>query len=267
MNSLKSNHKKLLIGKKKTIFTLGNTAMSKLANFSLLKRDSLVSLSLPRTYPYSIQNLGIMLKQYSILYIKPDDSCQGKGAIRIDRLPNGRYLLRSSGNKNIYVFRDITLLHQQIQRIKMKRGYLIQQGITSQTPSGKMVDIRVHLLRLNRKWTPVAMAARIAPTRNVVTNLIRGGQPMEINKLLTSELKYTKEKANQKKASLSTIATRVGQLMSAKHPFYTEFGVDIGIDKNGKLWIYEVNIRPDARVFKFNYPLYLQLLRLRKQAR
>ncbi|MFC7441798.1 YheC/YheD family protein [Laceyella putida] len=241
------------------------SVISKLNNLALLQKDRRVASSLPATLPYSVQNLRAMLDQYSILYLKPDNSCQGKGAMRIDKQPDGHYLLRSRDTKETYAFKDLTPLHRRIRHIKMKRPYLIQQGIVSQTPAGKMVDIRVHLVHLEHAWTTAAMAARIAPTKNVVTNRSSGGKPIYLGELLKSHLAYTTTQAERKKAELSNLATRAVQLISAKHPSYSEFGVDIGIDKNGKLWIYEVNIKPSLRMFKqLNHPLYSHLLSFRK---
>ncbi|WP_044642627.1 YheC/YheD family protein [Risungbinella massiliensis] len=242
------------------------SVMSKLSNDALLQKDKKIALSLPRTLPYSIQNLRLMLLHYSNIYLKPDNSCQGKGAMRIDKHPDDHYLLRSRDTKKIYIFKKLAPLHQHIQRIKMKRPYLLQQGIVSQTPSGNMVDIRVHLFRLNHVWKQVAMAARVAPTQNVVTNRSSGGEPIDLDELLTSHLGYTTTEVEQKKEELSYLATRAVQRISAKHPSYSEFGVDIGIDLNGDLWIYEVNIRPSLRMFRqIDYKLYQHLLRLRKQ--
>jgi hypothetical protein len=242
------------------------SVISKLNNWAILQKDKRVAFSLPTTLPYSIQNLRTMLNQYSILYLKPDNSCQGKGAMRIDKLPNGHYLLRSRDTKKENTCKNLTALNRSIQHIKMKRPYLIQQGIISQTPSGKMVDIRVHLFRLGHVWQTAGMAARIASIKNVVTNRSSGGKPIYLDELLKSHLSYTATEAKQKVAELTRLATRAVQLISDRYPSYSEFGVDVGIDREGKLWIYEVNIRPSLRMFKqLNYSLFLRLLRLRKQ--
>lgn len=242
------------------------SVISKLSNLVLLKQDEQVASSLPFTLPYCKENLRFLLSQYSTLYLKADNSCQGKGAMRIERQDDGHYLLRSRDTKKKYTFLKLTPLHQQIKQIKMKRPYLIQQGILSQTPSGNMVDIRVHLMRIKDVWTNVAMAARVAPTKNVVTNRSSGGTPISLDELFKTHLHYTTEQVNQKKEELSNLATRAVQLISAKHPSYLEFGVDIGIDSNGKLWIYEVNISPSLRMFKqLNDSLYRHLLGLRKR--
>lgn len=242
------------------------SVMSKLSNLALLQKNKQVALSLPKTARYSIENLRFMLSRNSNLYLKPDNSCQGKGAMRIDKQSNGHYLLRSRDTKKKYSFKELKPLYSCIQQVKMKRPYLIQQGIVSKTPSGNMVDIRVHLVRKNYVWKAVAMAARVAPAKNVVTNRSSGGKPIDLDELLKFHLAYTTKQAKQKKEELSKLATHAVQLISAKHPSYSEFGVDIGIGPNGKLWIYEVNIRPSLRMFKqLDYTLYRQLVHLRKQ--
>jgi len=243
------------------------SVISKLNNWTLLQKDKRVASSLPETLPFSMQNLQAMLKRYPILYLKPDNSCQGKGAMRIDKLPGGRYVLRSRDTKEQYTFRYLIPLYIEIQKTRMNRPYLIQQGIVSQTPSGEMVDIRVHLVRTKHGWRTAGMAARIASITNVVTNRSSGGQPIHLDELFLSHLSYTPREFQQKVEELNRLAHRAVRLISARYPAFSEFGVDIGMDPNGKLWIYEVNIRPSLRMFKqLNDPVYRHLIRFRKKA-
>lgn len=39
-------------------------------------------------------------------------------------------------------------------------------------------------------------------------------------------------------------------VISRVHPKWAEFGVDVGIDPKGRIWIYEVNITPGIKNFR-----------------
>lgn len=244
---------------------MGNV-ISKLENTRLLSRNPLLVDHIPLTLPLTLQNARFLLSKHPFVYLKPDNSCQGKGLFRIDRKPSG-YLLRSRDHQASYHHANLSSLLDAVRKMQMKRHYIIQQGIPSMTKDGRMVDVRVHLMRIDGHWVIAGMVARVAPENGFVTNAYSGGVSKYVEDILSHGFRYSHKKTIQTIKQLKKISLAAARTMSKKYPKWPEYGVDIGIDGNGHLWIYEINIKPGTLVFKnLGQKDYFHLIRLRKRA-
>jgi hypothetical protein len=54
------------------------------------------------------------------------------------------------------------------------------------------------------------------------------------------------------------------ETFSAAFPRWTEVGLDIGIDEDGQLWIYEINIKPGMLVFRDDRPSFERIMKMKK---
>lgn len=241
---------------------------SKIDNATLLLSHESVASHIPRTQSLTQPNLIDMLEAYPIVYIKPNDSAQGKGILRVDVHSNGSYLLRSRDIDDQWIYQNHSDLWNHINQIKHPRSYIVQQGISSVTKQGNPFDIRVHLTRVNRRWIIAGMVGRMAPLDGIVTNYFLEGPTTYVSNLLTGSLELSSHQANGLIHEIKTLSLTTTKIISTTYPKWSEFGLDIGIDAERKLWIYEINITPGASVFqRLNYQSYLRVLKLRKQAK
>jgi hypothetical protein len=242
--------------------------ISKQHNKRLLQQDPLLAPHLPKTLPLTLSNLDDMLKRYAFVYLKPDNSCQGKGLFRVDRLDPFHYALRSREEHRPRVYQSLHTLYTDLLKHKMRRRYLIQRGIRSQTLTGQMVDIRVHLSRVHGKWLVAGIVGRVAPHRRIATNAYSGGKSVHVYPLLTKGMGYTHHAALATIDDMITLSRRAVAVMTARYPKWPEYGLDIGIDGNGHLWIYEINIKPGGLVFKnLSAKAYRRILLMHRLAR
>jgi hypothetical protein len=206
-----------------------------------------------------------MLQKYNTVYIKPNDSCQGKGVIRVDRIQK-HFQLKTRDKKATYRLSNIDQVMARIQKVKMNRTYIVQRGIDSYTRAKKLFDIRVHLLRVNSKWEIGGIIGRIASKHGVATNAYSGGTPVLIQNLLQKHLILGEHRKKELMKELTTLSLHATHTFSKAFPKWSEFGLDIGIDKRGHLWIYEINIKPGLLVFK-NDPTSLRRIKEMKKRR
>ncbi|RAL24375.1 YheC/YheD family protein [Thermoflavimicrobium daqui] len=242
------------------------SVISKMNNAKLLAKNPLLTPHIPTIERLSQYHLKNMLRSFPTIYLKPDNSCQGKGIMRITRHPNGSYLLQIKNEPLKWIYTKVFPLWQKILQLKMKRSYVIQQGIDSFTFEGKLFDIRVHMIRTNNEWIIGGIIGRIAPKDSIVTNAYSGGISKKITPLLTEDLKLDPTQAQQIIHSLSTISIEAAQTISHSYPKWSEFGLDIGIDSDKHLWLYEINIKPGLLVFKTDKKTYENILKLREYA-
>ncbi|SHE69551.1 YheC/D like ATP-grasp [Seinonella peptonophila] len=239
----------------------------KLDNTFLLSHHPRLRNHLPETTALSINSLRYMLQRHQYLYVKPDNSCQGKGILRIDAHEDGRYQLTSRDHNRSYKASSLQNLWKRIQRIKRKnRPYIIQQGIESRTKTGRLFDIRVHLTRIHNQWEIGGFIGRVATEKGIATNAYSGGIPVSIPRLFHHHLNYPHWKQKQLIDQLSYLSHIATHIISSHYPKWNEFGLDIGIDERGHPWIYEINIYPGLYVFRNEKELLHKLRYMRKIA-
>lgn len=241
---------------------------SKIGNAALLRHTKQVSKHIPKIRPFTRSNLRRMLQAFPFVYIKPNDSAQGKGIFRVDVRPDGSYMLRSRDTDEALFIKDFNPLWVNLNRFKHRRFYIIQQGISSITRAGNPFDIRVHVTRVNGKWVIAGIVSRLANIESIVTNYFREGPSTNVSTLLTEHLHLSSTVSERIIRKLKAVSLKSAKAISTVYPRWSEFGLDIGIDANNKLWIYEINITPGANVFqKLNYKSFLRILHLRQRAR
>lgn len=242
--------------------------ISKVGNHALLRQNSQTASRLPETYRFSQETFKDLCRKYSVVYVKPNDSTQGKGIIRVQRLSDGRYLIKDRDTKGKITVSGLQAAYQRVLAKKMGgRLYLVQQGIHSVTKLGRPFDIRAHFLRLNGNWTCLGLIGKQAPSLGVVTNGSSGGRTILVSTLLRTKLGYSQEKYVTTRNQLTQIATEAVKTISRAYPSWREYGVDLAIDRSGKIWIYEVNITPGSTLFRRLSPtIYRQILSQRNKA-
>ncbi|WP_028777899.1 YheC/YheD family protein [Shimazuella kribbensis] len=237
--------------------------ISKIGNAKILASNHYVAPHIPEYHQLTKANLQNMLHKYPTVYVKPNNSCQGKGVIRIERKKN-YYLIKPRDRDKTYRLASIDALLRCIQREKMKRKYLIQRGIASYTVKKRLFDIRTHLVRIDGKWEMGAIIGRVATKRGVATNAYSGGTPVPIQSLLKDHLEFDEAKSENYIEQLTALSLEATKTFGSAFPKWTEFGLDIGIDERGELWIYEINIKPGMLVFRKDRPSYQRIMQMKK---
>lgn len=243
------------------------SVMKKMDNAKLLFKNHITAPHIPRTMVLSKESLQVMLRSAPFVYLKPNDSCQGKGLIRIDLLPQNRYLLRSRDFKTSTIHKDLSSLWAKIQQLQMNRTYVIQKGIHSVTRHGRPFDIRIHLIRIHNVWRVAGIVARVAKKKSIVTNAYSGGKSKRLDVLLRQDLHLSKRTSDLLTKRLIHLSMHATKTISSVYPKWNEFGLDIGIDPHHHLWIYEINIKPGSLVFQnLGQRGYDRLQRMRKRS-
>lgn len=212
----------------------------KWAKFAVLKQSKDVAGYIPEMRRYSGAAMRVMLRRYGFVVAKPFIGTGGIGVVKIERLSKNRYRFHHARKQ--VVVRSMQKLMHKVKRLKTKRKYLIQQGIRLAMISGRPVDYRVKMVKKGRKWRITAVVARIARKGQFVTNLCRGGEMR--NGFLALIQSFPPEEASIKKESMRQIARKSTRMLERRYPGIASLGYDFGIDRRGRIWIFEVNTRP-----------------------
>ncbi|OEG00062.1 hypothetical protein BHF71_06345 [Vulcanibacillus modesticaldus] len=206
---------------------------------------------IPETYMKpSFSIFKDMLKRHSIVYLKPANGSLGLGIYKVNRKSNSYLIQYRVGSKNFAVsFKKITSAYKYIFQHKKPQYYLIQQGINLIKYHQNPVDFRIQLHKdsLNQ-WQVIAIGAKVAGKGSVTTHLRTGGKMIDSLNYLekvygNNTYKILREINNMAILIARTVEEKLGSPVG-------ELGLDVGIDTNNRIWLFEVNSKPGRSIFK-----------------
>ncbi|AWB42961.1 endospore coat-associated protein YheC [Paenibacillus sp. CAA11] len=200
---------------------------------------------LPETHWATNSRILRMLKVHSSLFIKPNHGSGGSGIIRVRRLRRGYEVRCGSSRKVVGPSSVLRAIHSFR---KPKHRYLVQKGLRLEKYHGTIFDIRVYLQKPKQTWMIAGVAARIAAPHKFVTNYHKGGHAESLQRVLLSLFQNNQAKVDAYHQKIKNISITVARTVNRSHPIH-ELGVDLAIDKNGRIWIIEANSHPGHMLF------------------
>lgn len=209
------------------------------------ENDNLISY-LPETKLFNQSNLIDMADRHKTLYLKPCNGSQGKGIIKVSN-NNGQihYTIYKSGKHSGWTD-DVIKMMNATRIYRGNRPYIIQEGIDLATYMKCAFDIRI-IYQKNREgeWMISKKFVRAAPRGSSVTNLSRGGTALTSKEVFGAIFNRDSEIIKAKNAELKNICRMIAEtLESGSQKIFGELGLDVGIDKDNKFWLIEVNSKP-----------------------
>ncbi|MFL6557194.1 MAG: YheC/YheD family protein, partial [Bacillus sp. (in: firmicutes)] len=131
------------------------------------------------------------------------------------------------------------LAHQSLEEM------LVQQGINLLRNEARSIDFRVHTNKDDMgKWHVSAIAAKIAGPGSVTTHSRSGGDIKTLEEIFSNEecTWYTAKLSNAALLLSSSLDRNVEGIIG-------EIGFDLGIDRNGDVWLFEANSKPGRTIF------------------
>ncbi|MFS0750585.1 YheC/YheD family protein [Oceanobacillus sp. 1P07AA] len=129
--------------------------------------------------------------------------------------------------------------------LKTKNGFMIQRYIEARTIKGEPFDIRAHVQK-NRegKWQITKIYPRIGNRKSILSNISRGGRTEDLKDFLINELNHKGEQYEKELINLSLDLTQhIDKLYGL---VLDELGLDLAIDRSGRIWLHEVNMGPQS---------------------
>lgn len=232
---------------------LGYGLPNKLELFHILKKSPL-SPYLPPSQ--SINELNIVLNELNSnkrLIIKPISGAQGYGIYYIKK--NDRnYHVKTEKNRKIIsrIFPNEAKLTQWLQPLIRQRSYLLQPYLELTNSEQRPFDIRI-LLQKNEhgEWVERGKGVRSGTSGGILSNLNAGGTVTDFSSWSSALSKTQKEYIC---AELDFITTNIPNWLEGELLPLFELGIDIGVAKNGALWILDVNSKPGRKVLLRTQP-------------
>ncbi len=222
--------------------------------YKLLDKDVEALRHLPESVSAPTEEkIKELLSKHNFVYFKPSGGSLGAGIYRLTYQPKKGYFARyRSGGKNVLLrfgtFQGLMkTLHARIG--SSFGGYVVQQGIRLVEIDACPIDFRFHMHKNGRnEWVTAGIGAKKAGRGSVTTHIKNGGSLMTPSSALSrafgGETSAVLEKAKK-------VAVKMSEAIERNYPHRLgELGLDIGIDKDGDVWMFEANAKPGRSIFK-----------------
>jgi glutathione synthase/RimK-type ligase-like ATP-grasp enzyme len=219
-----------------------------------LSREKQYSTHLPSSRMYeSIADLNAMLHKHSLIYLKPINGTGGRGILRIERISNDKVLLQGRDHQRRIVASQRISTSELAKKLSSwnlkEKRYLVQQGIPIKLPNGRVHDYRMLVQKDGEGvWRVTGCAGRIGAQNSVTSNLHGGGHAATMDTLLRRWIQ-NESKIDSVKREAEQFGVQVAQYLEQSYGRLCELALDLAIDKQGRVWLLEVNPKPSREVF------------------
>ncbi|MCP3774218.1 YheC/YheD family protein [Paenibacillus sp. MZ04-78.2] len=215
--------------------------------YKLLKQSNINSY-VPDTFLYNKVNVSELLEKYKLVYIKPIYGFKGESVYRVELTDNGDVHISLHSLAPRYICRKNEGIQEKLDEILGLKKYMVQQGIRMSQIDNQFFDIRVLVQKgILGEWTVSAITCRVAYEHyfntsmceaiyDVAEILPRLFLPKKMNEILLQSLYEVSVRAAQE------AETHMGSL--------GELSVDFVLDEHGKLWIIELNGKPQKNIYE-----------------
>lgn len=248
-----------LLGQTSVVGTLPRDQSEKWILHVLLSQfPSMFPFLLPTLLVQTPHDLVNAVRQLGDVYLKPVRGTQGQQIVRIASLASGYVVQRAQGrlvhNAQGEILATDYDLQSRFGRLAVTSPFIAQRTVDMmRTIYDEPFDMR-YLIQasIENGGNPICtgIVARVAQSEAITTNLHTGAVPFRLSELqdripprLLPFFQQAVERGKQ--AALSAFSA-----VSTQHKELAELGVDIAFDRNGRVFVLEVNPCPGRQMFR-----------------
>ncbi|NEN86069.1 YheC/YheD family protein [Paenibacillus elgii] len=202
---------------------------------------------LPETVPYDRETAAQLLETHKVLYVKPCYGYQGKGVYRVEAKESGEIHISQHYFSPQFVAADVPQYQTKLDKLLGSALYLVQQGVNLQQWNDQVFDVRA-LVQKDESgvWSVTNVVSRIAHKGCFNTSIC--------DKICMSDevLRhlYPHEKADAFLQTIRDISLKAAETVESGTGLHLgELSVDFALDNDERLWIIEVNGKPQKEIY------------------
>lgn len=184
--------------------------------------------------------LDPMLRKYGELYLKGCRGRRGEQVMQVILHSPGHYECRYHHGRTVSrQARSYGEVLALINGFFRRQEFILQQPIDLLTFNGRKIDMRAEMQRNGRgELKLVATPVRVGRGQSPITTHA-SSYPFE--KYFKEVLAYNKARLQELKSRMERLLYKTYRTVEGHYGSLGEIGIDIGLDKSGKLWIIECN--------------------------
>ncbi len=222
-------------------------SIGKWNTYRYLSKYHEITKYLPKTVRYtSFNDLLKMLKHHSFIFLKAYYGSGGQQVLSIKK-SNGQYkLVFSSYELQELILSNVEEVRKHIEEFTEGGKFIIQRGIRLLKYKGRFFDMRVLIIKDNAgQWRVMSNYARIAKANLTITNYCAGGDCNFYNNIYPDLSSPLCKGSLPNYDDVASVAIKIAAFIDREFGTFGELGMDMAIDKYGKIWFLEANTKPD----------------------
>jgi glutathione synthase/RimK-type ligase-like ATP-grasp enzyme len=223
---------------------MNSTTTNKWFKYRYLKKTKNLSHYVPETQVMSQKALWQLISKYKHVIVKPIRGSRGRGVIQVSSLGNHEYALHYEKTKITLHGEEITYLY--IETITGSTPYMVQRRVTRPTIEGRPFDMRVIIQRRKNSpvWKVTAKVAKVAGEGYIVSNNTRSEGDLLLVKKALRKSSINHLSKRKLLNEIDKIALRATRRLATYYKGHRIYGLDMGPDQRGRIWIIEANLFP-----------------------
>ncbi|MDF2652401.1 MAG: hypothetical protein K0Q73_8206 [Paenibacillus sp.] len=197
--------------------------------------------------------LQAFLQQQRDVFIKPiapEHGHSSNGIVRLKHSGDGSVEASYSADlkMNFITFKSFKHSYEWLKPTLANKTYMMQQTIETEQFMNGVTDIRLHMNKNGRgQWEVSHLLFRIAHNRSHIMPLQSMMLTMDKWKsMVPNEI----QRIDQIEQDMIELGFRIGNAMDQSEFHMADIGIDLGMEKSGRLWIFEVNPLPTPMLKK-----------------
>lgn len=213
--------------------------------YQLLSQHPGIREFLPETHLVTQpENLLRYLEKWGSLYVKPVSGSLGRNIFHLKKNPTD-YTLKTHRGKRLqrYCFNsEMALVRFLFRQLKRERRYIFQPLLRIHFDQ-KIHDFRLIVVKDDTgQWQDIGLIGRLGKKGAVVSSSVTGAH-REPGEMTIQKIVNDKSQSERARKTMSRVALKAARLLDDGGHHYGNFGVDLALDQNHKVWLIEVNCR------------------------
>lgn len=218
--------------------------------YLLLRRHASLRSYVPETKLLDRYNFSKLLSKYGHVIMKPVWGSRGQGIFQVSLAGRHKYIVHYENVR--VIIRGRTNTYRYIRRRIGSASYMVQRRITRPTIHKRPFDMRVIIQRrINSSvWAVTGKVIKVAGRGYIVSNNTRSKGTLLSFKSGIRQSSVRHLSASALESHIDRISIRSAKRLSAFFPGHRIYGLDIGIDRKGRVGIIEANLYPAMSHFR-----------------
>lgn len=195
------------------------------------------------------EDIKEFLMRYKSVFLKPSSGSLGRRIIKIflDKQGNFNYMYRTRDKlTTVGSAANFDILLNLLKLVMGKRLYIVQKDLVLARHENCPFDIRV-LAQKDKLgyWRRTKIYVRKAAPDSFLSNLSDGAKPMSISGVLKEVFSVDFEAPLGLGEDIRRAVREIPPALErGTGRLWGELGIDLGIDRHGKIWLVEINSKP-----------------------
>ncbi|WP_217558748.1 YheC/YheD family protein [Paenibacillus sp. GbtcB18] len=228
---------------------MGSNTRNKWYKYLILRRHASLKRYVLKTRLLTRYNFSKLLSKYRHVIVKPVWGSRGRGVIQVSWKGNHKYAVHYENRK--IIIRGRTNTYRYIRRKIGYASYMVQRRITRPTINKRPFDMRVIIQRrmYSSEWVVTGKVIKVAGKGYIVSNHTRSKGTLHRFKSGIRRSSVRHLSASALESHIDRVSIRSAKRLSAYFPGHRIYGLDVGINRKGRIGIIEANLYPASSHF------------------